>query len=403
MWVLNKCCIFEDNKLDFLIMKKLYLALVLFTGLSAVNAQHPIESAHNTNVTVQPKNTNQDRAVGYYFVDYEGYDASLGTLESGVLFFNRRNPVYFGTSTLGMGEAAVVFDTMIVTQDYSVFDIYPGNAVQNFDVDTAYIVLHHQNNSGLADTIILSIKNVAANGTPGTTVMWADTIITTVALTNPPTGTGYPISQYAFPIDMAPIAGGKFSLFVNYYGAAVDTFGLISSNNTSGAPCANAAAGNEAITSEVFPSSFYRYWNATTLSTVQPNNVGSGGLYIDCNGNAAADWLTEQAVQTFSIWVSGTLTDNLGVDEEAAGVQVNAYPNPATDFTTIQFTLVDDASVSVNITDLSGKVVYNNNLGKRDAGSNNIVVNTSEFSNGVYMYTVNVNNKKVTRRIIVNK
>jgi hypothetical protein len=64
---------------------------------------------------------------------------------------------------------------------------------------------------------------------------------------------------------------------------------------------------------------------------------------------------------------------------------------------------VDDASVSVNITDLSGKVVYNNILGKRDAGSNNIVVNTSEFSNGVYMYTVNVNNKKVTRRIIVNK
>jgi hypothetical protein len=48
-------------------------------------------------------------------------------------------------------------------------------------------------------------------------------------------------------------------------------------------------------------------------------------------------------------------------------------------------------------------VVYNNILGKRDAGSNNIVVNTSEFSNGVYMYTVNVNNKKVTRRIIVNK
>jgi hypothetical protein len=55
------------------------------------------------------------------------------------------------------------------------------------------------------------------------------------------------------------------------------------------------------------------------------------------------------------------------------------------------------------MTDLSGKVVYSNDLGKRDMGNHNVVVNTSDMSNGVYMYTLTVNNKKVTRRIIVNR
>jgi hypothetical protein len=387
-------------------MKKFYLTFALLTGALAVFSQHSINVIHNTNVTMQPKTYNQDRAVGYYFVDYEGYDASLGTPESGALFTNRRNPVYFnpGSPTqLGIGEAAVVFDTMIVTEDYVAFTPYPGNAVQSFDVDTIFARVYHENNSGMADTVIIAIKNVGPGGIPGTTTLWGDTIITTTSLTTPNTGNTYGFATFGFPVTMAPIAGGKFTFVIDYYGASVDTFGLISSNITTGVACANAAAGNEAIPSEVFPSAFYRYWTNTTLNATTPNSVGSGGLFIDCNNNAAADWSTEQAVQTWSIWASGTLTDNLGVDEEAAGVKVNAYPNPAVDFTTIEYVLVNNANVSVSITDLSGKVVYNNNLGKRDAGKSNLIVSTSEFSNGVYMYTITVDNKKVTRRIIVSK
>ncbi len=385
-------------------MKKLYLTIALFTGAIGLFAQQPLNVAHNTNVTMQPKTYDPDRAVGWYYVDYEGYDASLATPESGALFFNTRTLVGFTpTSTLGMADAYVVFDTMIVTQDYQSFTAYPGNAVQFFDIDTAFVRIYHENNSGTEDTVIITIKNVAGNGTPGTTTLWGDTILTTTSLTTPNTGNTYGFATFGFPIDMAPIAGGQFTLQVRYYGATVDTFGLISTNVTTGNPCPNAAAGNEAITSEVFPSSFYRYWNSATLSNVSPNSVGSGGLYIDCNGNATPDWLTEQAVQTFSIWASGTLTDNLGVDEESAGVKVKAYPNPAKEFTTIEYTLVNDANVSISMTDISGRVVYSNNLGKRDAGSNNIVVSTSEFNNGVYMYTLTVDSKKVTRRIIVNK
>jgi len=393
-------------------MKKFYLTLALFATAAIGFSQYSF-TGHNTNVTVQPKTgAGADRAVGYYFVDYEGYDASLGTPSNGALFFNRRNPVYFSPTTLlGMGQAAVVFDTMIVTTDYSVFDSYNSNSVQSFLIDTAYISLYHENNSGNADTIILSIRNVSATGTPGTTTMWGDTIITTTSLTTPNTGNTYGFVTYRFPVNYNVGPGGKFSLFVDYYGAAVDTFGLISSATTTGNPCPNAAAGTENITSEVFPSAFYRFWNGTTppatISAVNPNGAGEGGLFIDCDGDGVgglpADWPTEQAVQTWSIWVSGTLTDNASIDEQEAGATVKAYPNPAQEFTTIEFTLKQDANVSISMADLSGKVVYSNELGKRDAGTSNVLVNTSEFANGVYMYTLIVDGKKVTRRIIVNK
>lgn len=393
-------------------MKKFYLTLALFTSVALSFAQHAITTTSGGNVTLAPKRIPTDRAVGYYFLDYEGYDASLGTPESGALFFNRRNPVYFSpTSTLGMNQAAVVFDTMIVTTDYSVFDSYNSSAVQSFLIDTAYVRIYHENNSATADTVILTIKNVTATGTPGTTTLWADTIITTTSLTTPNTGNTYGFGTFGFPVNYNVGPGGKFSLFVEYFGAAVDTFGLISSNTTTGNPCSVPTAGNEAITSEVFPSAFYRFWNngapPVTVSAINPNGAGEGGLFIDCDGDGVgglpADWPTEQAVQTWSIWVSGTLTDNASIDEQEAGATVKAYPNPAQDFTTIEYTLKQDATVSISMADLSGKVVYSNELGKRDAGTSNVVVNTSEFANGVYMYTLIVDGKKVTRRIIVNK
>jgi hypothetical protein len=393
-------------------MKKFYLTLALSAIVILGFSQHAIITNKGSNVTVTPKRIAADRAVGYYYLDYESYDASLGTQELGAMMFNRRTPVYFSpTSTLGMNQAIVVFDTMLVTADYVNWNSFYSNAVQSFAIDTAYIRIYHENNSGNADTLILTIKNVTSTGLPGGTTLWGDTIITSVGLTPPNTGNTYGFYTFNFPVNYTVGGGGKFSFYVNYYGASVDTFGLINSNTTSTVPCAVGTAGNEQLTSEVFPSAFYRFWNNATppvvVSGVFPAANGSGGLYIDCDGDGAgglpADWPTEQAVMTWSIWVSGTLTDNTGIDEEEAGVMVKAYPNPAQDFTTIEYTLREGANVLVSITDLTGKIVYSNDLGKRDAGTSNIVINTTELNNGVYMYTLTINNKKVTRRIIVNR
>lgn len=393
-------------------MKKFYLTFALLSTVALGFAQHAITTTQGNNVSLAPKRIATDRAVGYYYLDYEGYDASLGTAESGALFFNRRNPVYFSpTSTLGMNQASVVFDTMVVTTDYVVWNSFNSNACQSFLIDTAYVRIYHENNSGNADTVILTLKTVSA-GVPGSTVLWGDTLITTTSLTTPNTGNTYGFGTFGFPVNYnVTTPGCKFSLYVEYYGESVDTFGLISSNTTTGNPCAVPTAGNEMITSEVFPSAFYRYWNNATpppvVSGINPNASGQGGLYIDCDGDGPgglpADWPTEQAIMTWSIWVSGTLTDNTGIDEEEAGATVKAYPNPAKDFTTIEYTLRENANVAISMTDLTGKIVYSNDLGKRDAGTSNVIVNTSELSNGVYMYTLTVNNKKVTRRIIVNR
>src|SRR5688572_8287347 len=173
-------------------MKKFYLTFALISTVAIGFAQHAITTTQGNNVTLAPKRIATDRAVGYYYVDYEGYDASLGTAESGALFFNRRNPVYFSaSSTLGMNQAAVVFDEMIVTTDYVVWNTIANADVQSFLVDTAYVRIYHENNSGLADTVILTIKDVSGTGTPGSTVLWGDTIITTTSLTTPNTGNTY--------------------------------------------------------------------------------------------------------------------------------------------------------------------------------------------------------------------
>lgn len=387
-------------------MKKFYSTILALGIITAGFGQHAIETNGYPVSNLPSKSRMDSRATGSYYIDYEGYDGSFSSLGSSVAFYNVKNPVYFNPAAatpLGMGDAYVVFDTMIVTQDYTVFDFFPINSVQNLTVDTLFARFHHQNSSTTTDSIILQIRNVTSTGLPGTTVIW-DTILTSnVSLTGLFTGTGYPIATLAVPVGIT-VPSKKFTYCIQYRGAAVDTFGIISSAQETGATC--ATGGNEEAPSEVNPNSFYRFWNTGVLGSINPNASGVGGLFADCDGDGPgglpADWPTEQAFKSYSMWASITITDNMSIEDETE-FAANVYPNPASNQFTIDFNLTTSSDVVVNLTDITGKVVYSNNLGNKPAGKNSVVVNTEDLNNGIYMYTVNANGKKITRRIVINK
>lgn len=78
------------------------------------------------------------------------------------------------------------------------------------------------------------------------------------------------------------------------------------------------------------------------------------------------------------------------------------YPNPATDKANIEFELKNEANATVSITDLSGKVVYTENLVNK-TGKNTVSVNTTSFANGVYVVNFTTANGVATQKLVVNK
>lgn len=97
-------------------------------------------------------------------------------------------------------------------------------------------------------------------------------------------------------------------------------------------------------------------------------------------------------------------TSNVGVNEiDADPFGLNVYPNPANDKVNVSFNLTNEAAVSVTVTDLAGKVVYSANEGNTVAGAHSVSINTSNFSNGVYMVHFTANNEVSTQKIAIRK
>jgi hypothetical protein len=83
-------------------------------------------------------------------------------------------------------------------------------------------------------------------------------------------------------------------------------------------------------------------------------------------------------------------------------IGMSVYPNPANNQATVSFAVNNDATASVNVTDLTGKVVYTSALGSVN-GAQKVTVNTESLTNGVYMVNVIVDGTVSTQKLIVRK
>lgn len=93
---------------------------------------------------------------------------------------------------------------------------------------------------------------------------------------------------------------------------------------------------------------------------------------------------------------------SIGITENATpATGISAYPNPANTQVTVVYNLNEASDVNLTITDISGKVVYVENYGNQSKGSYNVELNTEDFNNGVYFYTLTVNGTSTTKKFVV--
>lgn len=93
----------------------------------------------------------------------------------------------------------------------------------------------------------------------------------------------------------------------------------------------------------------------------------------------------------------GLLTD--AVAEVGSILQVNAYPNPATNEVTIPFTLKGNANVTVTLSNMMGQRVAVKEIANTASGK--AIFNTALLPAGLYAYTIQANGHKSTGRVAV--
>lgn len=144
-----------------------------------------------------------------------------------------------------------------------------------------------------------------------------------------------------------------------------------------------------------------------TFQWVAPaEGTGNATFYVAANavnGNASTSGdfpitpisyvVTEGAVPT---------TTFTGVRENSAELTNNlsVFPNPANGITTISYDLKQNAAVSVELTDMTGKTVKSLLSETQPAGAHSHVLNLQSVPAGVYFIKTSVNNKKASQKLI---
>jgi hypothetical protein len=94
----------------------------------------------------------------------------------------------------------------------------------------------------------------------------------------------------------------------------------------------------------------------------------------------------------------------LNIDESAlTASEVNLYPNPASNNATISFSLANESTVSVEVRDLAGKLIYSSNEGQLAAGSHELNLSTAAMAEGMYTYTLTSGDAQITKKFVVKK
>lgn len=94
----------------------------------------------------------------------------------------------------------------------------------------------------------------------------------------------------------------------------------------------------------------------------------------------------------------------LNIEESAIqSMNVTLYPNPASNNATIAYTLNTESTVTIEVRDLSGKLVYSSNEGNQKTGAHTTSIATDKFAEGMYTYTLTANGSQVTNKFIVKK
>jgi len=148
-------------------------------------------------------------------------------------------------------------------------------------------------------------------------------------------------------------------------------------------------------------SAEYAYYNADdeTFTIPMVNAVTLADFYG--NSSASADPITVQYVD--GITFDAIVPIAVGVDEISALSNINVsqnQPNPATANTTIQISCETVAPVTVEVSNIIGQTIHTIDAGIIH-GDMSVNIDVSDFEAGVYLYTVTIENKRVSKRMLV--
>ncbi len=93
----------------------------------------------------------------------------------------------------------------------------------------------------------------------------------------------------------------------------------------------------------------------------------------------------------------------VGTNDIVALNDVKTYPNPSTDYLTIDYTTTESMPLSIQVVDMAGRLVLTQNLGKVPVGAHSQTIDLTSLVNGSYDISILSGNKGFSTTFVVAK
>lgn len=301
------------------------------------------------------------------------------------------------SADLQFNHVIVSYPTLQAFDDVNGTSVVPWSNVVNCTIDTVWIQMGHENNSGTTDTVRVRIVDLNNSGRPTNTVLWEEIITTDTSFTGGANWTNSTFRPFFPDINVTE----PFGVRVDYFGSKLDTFGIVASFYEDGICTGTTPKALESL----FATNSWRQLSQYASFGLLPTTSGAD-IYYDCNQNGGYDQGIdgEHFTQNINFGVSLTIQDDISVQELPNNlVEVKNYPNPFSSTTNVEYTLESASEVSLNVFDLTGAMIYSSNKGQQMPGTHTIQIDGSGMAEGIYYYTLNVNGGSVTKKMVLTR
>jgi hypothetical protein len=149
------------------------------------------------------------------------------------------------------------------------------------------------------------------------------------------------------------------------------------------------------------PQTLFKFMDSTTLALKEPmqrnfsrfplyNKKVWPNYYVGANANDELNWMKNWITARIT-WLDaaiGNLNASLVLDNAEAPISLRLYPNPANQLINLDFPLLQDANLRVQIFDMSGRSVMQNNMGRYPKGQTKLTLDVSTLVSGRYVLYV---------------
>ncbi len=175
----------------------------------------------------------------------------------------------------------------------------------------------------------------------------------------------------------------------------------------SGLPAGITFASSASATDSIFCNTTDCKWSAGAYGCLRvigtPAVSGTFPIVLTLEGKTIGGPLAQTGtgdINGYRLVISSTSK----LEEENASqftVKQN-FPNPFTESTSIVYSVEKNSTVNFSVMNLLGKTIYTNRYSAKE-GENRIEYHAAGLSKGIYFYSLEIENKRITKRMVITK